>query len=98
MTRAQLMQVLAEKKQADEILASDEAQYCADGIPQTDLINARAAAGSSAAKVQELAASLAVDALPARTQQIKAQQAQVATKDRLHRDPLDPWQPERPDS
>jgi HlyD family secretion protein len=77
-TRAQLMQALSEKEQAEQILASDQAQYHAGGIPQTDLINARAAAESSAAKVQELEASLAVDALPARAQQIKAQQEQVA--------------------
>ena len=43
-TRAQLVQAVAEKKQADEILTSDEAQYRAGGIPQTDLINAQAAA------------------------------------------------------
>ena len=72
------MQALAEKKQADQILASDQAQYRAGGIPQTDLINAQAAAESSTAKVRELEASLAVDALPAREQQIKAQLSQVA--------------------
>jgi HlyD family secretion protein len=77
-TRAQLMQAMAEKKQAGQILASDEAQYRAGGVPQSDLIDARAAAESSAAKVRELSASLAVDALPAREQQIKAQQGQVA--------------------
>jgi HlyD family secretion protein len=53
-------------------------QYRAGAVPQSDLIDARAAAESSAAKVQELSASLAVDALPAREQQIKAQQGQVA--------------------
>lgn len=77
-TRAQLAQAIAAKIQADQILASDQAQYHAGGIPQTDLINAQAAAESSAAKVRELEASLAVDALPARAQQIKAQQGQVA--------------------
>lgn len=77
-TRAQLMQALAGKKQADAILASDEAQYRAGGIPQTDLIDAQAAAESSAAKVRELEADLAVDALPAREQQIRAQLNQVA--------------------
>ena len=77
-TRAQLMQALAGKKEADQILASDEAQYLAGGIPQTDLINAQAAAESNTAKVRELEASLAVDALPAREQQIKAQLSQVA--------------------
>ncbi|MBB6143745.1 HlyD family secretion protein [Silvibacterium bohemicum] len=77
-TRAQLAQAIAAKRQADQILASDQAQYHAGGIPQTDLINAQATAKSSAAKVRELEASLAVDALPARAQQIKAQQGQVA--------------------
>jgi HlyD family secretion protein len=77
-TRAQLAQAIAAKIQADQILASDQAQYHAGGIPQTDLINAQASAESSAAKVRELEASLAVDALPARAQQIKAQQGQVA--------------------
>ena len=77
-TRAQLMQALAGKKEADQILASDQAQYRAGGIPQTDLINAQAAAESNTAKVRELEASLAVDALPAREQQIKAQLSQVA--------------------
>jgi HlyD family secretion protein len=77
-TRAQLTQSLAGKKQADQILASDEVQYGAGGISQADLINARAAAESSTAKVQELEASLAVDALPARAQQIRAQREQVA--------------------
>lgn len=77
-TRAQLMQAQVEKKQADQILASDEAQYRAGGVPHTDLINAQAAVESGAAKVRELEAALAVDALPAREQQIKAQQNQAA--------------------
>jgi HlyD family secretion protein len=77
-TRAQLTQARAREKQADEILASDEAQYHSGGIPQTELINAQAAVESSTAKVQELEAALAVDALPAREQQVKAQQNQVA--------------------
>jgi HlyD family secretion protein len=77
-TRAQLLQAQAEEKQAEQILASDQAQYHAGGIPETELINAQAAADVSAAKVRELNASLAVDALPAREQQIRAQQNQVA--------------------
>ena len=77
-TRAELVQAVAEKKQADEILASDEAQFKAGGIAQTELINAQGAAETSAAKVKELEADLAVDALPAREQQIKAQTNQVA--------------------
>ncbi|HEV2134740.1 MAG TPA: HlyD family efflux transporter periplasmic adaptor subunit [Terracidiphilus sp.] len=77
-TRAQLAQARTQQKLANEILTSYQAQYRAGGIPQTDLINAQGAADSSAARVRELEATLAVDALPAREQQIKAQQNQVA--------------------
>jgi HlyD family secretion protein len=77
-TRAELMQALSEKKEADGILQIDKAQYRAGGIPQTDLINAQAAVDSSTAKVHEMEASLAVDAMPARGQQIRAQRNQVA--------------------
>jgi HlyD family secretion protein len=77
-TRAQLTQAEVAKKQAEQILSSERAQYSAGGIPRTDLINAQAAADSSAARVREVEAELAVDALPAREQQIKAQQNQVA--------------------
>jgi HlyD family secretion protein len=78
MTRAQLAQAETQQKQAAELLASYQAQYRAGGVPQTDLINAQAAADSSAERVRELQAALAVDALPARQQQVKAQQNQVA--------------------
>lgn len=78
MTRAQLAQAQTQQKQAGELLASYQAQYRAGGVPQTDLINAQAAADSSAARVRELQAALAVDALPAREQQIRSQQSQVA--------------------
>jgi len=77
-TRAQLMQAQAEKQQADQNLESEKKQYQAGGIAQTDLIAAQEAAEASAARVRELEADLAVDALPAREQQIKAQQNQVA--------------------
>jgi HlyD family secretion protein len=77
-TRAQLTQALAQKKQADQILESDRKQYQAGGIAQTDLITAQEAADAGAARVRELEADLAVDALPAREQQIKAQQNQIA--------------------
>ncbi len=76
-TQAQLLQALADKKQADEILKSDEKQYGAGGISLTDLINARAALESATAKVRQLQSELAVDALPAREQQIRAQTEQV---------------------
>lgn len=77
-TRAQLMQALAQQKQADQILESDKKQFAAGGIAQTDLVAAQEAADASTARVRELQADLAVDALPAREQQIKAQQDQVA--------------------
>lgn len=77
-TRAQLAQALAGQKQADTILRIDERQYAAGGIAQTELINAQKAADADAARVRELQADLAVDALPARENQIKAQQYQVA--------------------
>jgi HlyD family secretion protein len=77
-TRAQLLQALAEKKQATDLFASEQEQYRTGGIPQTDLIKAQSTLDESAAKVQELDAHLAVDTLPAREQQIRAQREQVA--------------------
>lgn len=77
-TQAQIQEALAEKKQADQILASEEEQYRSGGISRTELIQARANAEISAAKVKEMEASLAVDALPAREQQIRSQQNEVA--------------------
>lgn len=77
-TRAQWLQAQAEKKQAAELLASEQQQYRAGGIPHTDLIKAQSAVDESTARLQELNADLAVDALPAREQQIRAQTAQVA--------------------
>lgn len=79
-TRAQLTEALAQQSQADAILRSDEAQYRSGGIPQTELINVRGAADVAGARVQELQANLAVDALPAREQQIRAQMQQVAAE------------------
>jgi HlyD family secretion protein len=77
-TRAQLTQALAQQKQSIEILQSYQAQFRAGGIPRTDLIDAQASVESNTAKVQEIRADLAVDALPARNQQMKAQAEQVA--------------------
>ncbi|HEY6489439.1 MAG: HlyD family efflux transporter periplasmic adaptor subunit [Terracidiphilus sp.] len=76
--RAQLAQALAEKQEAGAILASDEAQFRAGGIAQTELIQAQGALDTSTARVKELEADLAVDALPARAEQIRAQADQVA--------------------
>lgn len=77
-TRGQLEQALAQQKQAQAILESDEAQFRSGGIPHTELINAQAAVDVSAAKVRELQANVQVAALPAREGQIKAQIQQVA--------------------
>ncbi len=77
-TRAQLLQAGVENKKSAEILKSYEAQYAAGGLALTDLINARAAVESSAANVQQLEGELVVAALPAREEQIKAQEKQVA--------------------
>jgi len=77
-TRAQLEQAQAQQKQAQAILRSDQSQYRSGGIPQTDLVNAQAAADVSVARVHELTAALAVDALPGREQQVRAQTRQVA--------------------
>ena len=77
-TRAQLIQARAENKKSTEILKSYERQFAVGGIPLTDLINARAAVETSAGAVQQLESELAVAALPARDEQIRAQERQVA--------------------
>jgi HlyD family secretion protein len=76
-TREQLLQAQAESRKTTQILKSDEAQYRAGGIPQTDLIDAQAAADADAAVVRQLENELTVASLPAREQQIKAQMAEV---------------------
>ena len=77
-TRDQLMQALAEKKKAIDILKSYESQYAAGGISLTDLISARTAVETSTALVRQIESELVVAALPARDQQLKAQAEQVA--------------------
>jgi len=77
-TRAQLMQALAEKKKSVDILKSYESQYAAGGVSLTDLITARTAVESNTALVRQVESDLVVAALPARDQQIKAQVEQVA--------------------
>ena len=77
-TRAQLMQALAEKKKSSDILKIYEMQYAAGGVSLTDLISARAAVESDAAVVRQIQSDLVVAALPARDQQIEAQKEQVA--------------------
>lgn len=77
-TRAQLMQALAEKQKSVDILKSYESQYAAGGVSLTDLIAARAAVESNTALVRQVESELVVAALPARDQQLKAQAEQVA--------------------
>jgi len=77
-TRAQLMQALAEKKKSVDILRSFESQYAAGGVSLTDLISARAAVETNTALVRQIESELVVAALPARDEQLKAQAEQVA--------------------
>src|SRR5664279_1798472 len=75
-TRAQLMQTLAEKKKSIDILKSYESQYAAGGVSLTDLIAARAAVETNTALVRQVESELVVAALPARDEQLKAQAEQ----------------------
>ena len=77
-TRAQLMQALAEKQKSVDILKSYESQYAAGGVSLTDLITARTAVETNTAMVRQIESQLVVAELPARDQQIKAQAEQVA--------------------
>jgi HlyD family secretion protein len=76
---AQLAQAKIEHRKSVDILKSDESQYAAGGISQTDLISARAAVDSNAALIQQFQSNLEVAALPSRDEQIKAQEAVVAS-------------------
>ena len=77
-TRAQLMQALAEKQKSVDILKSYESQYAAGGVSLTDLITARTAVETNTAMVRQIESQLVAAELPARDQQIKAQAEQVA--------------------
>ena len=76
--REQLAQASAEEKRAAANLIRDEAQYQAGGISVAQLDAARASAESLAARVRELERQLDVAALPARDDQIRAQESAVA--------------------
>jgi len=76
--REQLAQASAEEKRAAANRVRDEAQYQAGGISVAQLDAARAAAESLAARVRELERQLDVAALPARDDQIRAQESAVA--------------------
>ena len=76
--RAQLAQAQAADEQATEQLRRDEAQFQAGGISQAQLDESRANQAIKAARARELAGQLQVSRLPARDEQIRAQEAQVA--------------------
>jgi len=77
-TRAQLAQAQVDAQRAATQLSRDEAQYQIGGISQQQLDDTRAAYASSAARTRQLQSELVVVALPSRSEQIKAQAAQVA--------------------
>jgi HlyD family secretion protein len=79
--RAQLAQAVANARKAALQLTRDEAQYRAGGIAKAQLDDSRANADSTAAQVRELTHQVAVARLPARSQQIVEQEAQVAAAD-----------------
>ncbi len=76
---AQLEQAQAEAARAASERERDAAQFSTGGIAQAQLDRSQAAADASAARVRELERQLDVAGLPARDDQIAAQQAQVAS-------------------
>lgn len=76
--RAQLDQARAEATRAAAERERDAAQFASGGIAQAQLDRSQAAADASAARVRELERQLEVAQLPARTDQIAAQEAQAA--------------------
>jgi HlyD family secretion protein len=77
-TQAQLAQGVAAEEQAALQLKRDEAQFAAGGIAKAQLDDSRANQAIKAARVRELIEQLDVTRLPAREDQIRAQNAQVA--------------------
>src|SRR5262247_229480 len=75
---AQLAQARAAEKQAAQQLKRDEAQFEVGGIARAQLDDSRANHAIKAARVRELQGQLEVSRLPAREDQIRAQDAQVA--------------------
>jgi HlyD family secretion protein len=68
----------AAKQQAAQQLKRDQAQYEVGGIARAQLDDSRSNLALKSARVRELAGQLQVSRLPARTEQIRAQDAQVA--------------------
>lgn len=77
--RAQLAQARSAEEQAAAQLARDEAQFAIGGIARAQLDDSRANHAIKAARVKELEGQLTVSRLPAREDQIRAQDAQVAS-------------------
>ncbi|HTP72527.1 MAG TPA: HlyD family efflux transporter periplasmic adaptor subunit [Burkholderiaceae bacterium] len=75
---AQLAQAVAAEAQAATQLKRDEAQLEVGGIARAQLDDSRANQAIKAARVRELSGQLDVSRLPARDEQIRAQDAQVA--------------------
>ena len=76
--RAQLAQAVSAEEQAAQQLKRDQAQLEAGGIPRAQVDDSRANHAIKAARVRELSNQLEVSRLPARDEQIRAQEAQVA--------------------
>jgi HlyD family secretion protein len=76
--QAQLSQANAAEQQAAQQLKRDEAQYAAGGIARAQLEDSRANHSIKAARVRELSNQVEIQRLPAREDQIRAQNAQVA--------------------
>ncbi|MBS1785120.1 MAG: HlyD family efflux transporter periplasmic adaptor subunit [Acidobacteria bacterium] len=77
--RAQVAQAEAQARNLASQLARDEAQFKLQLISQSQMDQSRAAAQSQAALVRQLKSQLAVALLPSRVDQIRAQEAQVAS-------------------
>lgn len=76
-TKAQLVQAVAQANRSALQLARDETQFRAGGISQQQLDDSRTTAATSAAQVRELKSQVEVANLPGRREQIGAQAAQV---------------------
>ena len=76
--RAQLEQARAEATRAAAERERDAAQFASGGIAQAQVDRSQAAADAAAARVRELERQLDVAQLPARADQIAAQEAQTA--------------------
>lgn len=76
--RAQIAQAVANEKNSAQQLERDKEQYAAGGISKAQLDNTTYLHDADMAKVKEMQNQLASSELPARKDQIKAQESQVA--------------------